>query len=50
MMQLHEKIALARKSYRAAKPRSARRTEVQRDLVWLMVKQLKRENRRRRRR
>ena len=33
MMQLHEKIALARKSYRAAKPRSARRTEVQRDLV-----------------
>ncbi len=48
-MQLHEKIERARKCYRASKPRSARRTEVQRDLVWLMVKQLKRENRRRRR-
>lgn len=48
-MQLHEKIAAARKSYRATKQRSVRRAEVHRDLVWLMVKQLKRENRRRRR-
>jgi hypothetical protein len=49
-MQLHEKIARARKSYRATKPRSTRRSEIHRDLVWLMVKQLKRENRRERRR
>jgi len=49
-MQLHEKIAQARKSYRATKPRSVRRSELHRDLVWLMVKQLKRENVRRRRR
>ena len=48
-MQLHEKIARARKCYKVSKPRSARRSEVHRDLVWLMVKQLKRENRRRRR-
>ena len=49
-MQLHEKIALARKCYKVSKTRSARRSEVHRDLVWLMVKQLKRENRRERRR
>lgn len=49
-MQLREKIERARRCYKASKPRSARRSEVHRDLVWLVVKQIKRETRRERRR
>lgn len=44
-MQLHEKIAEAKVSLMAAKPRSRRRVEMELTLRDLMVRQLKQENR-----
>lgn len=48
-MQLHLKIETARVALAATKRRSVRRVELHRDLVRLMVKQLRRENRQDRR-
>lgn len=45
-MQLRQEIEKTKSSLAAAKPRSERRAIIQRDLVMLMVKQLKREVRR----
>jgi hypothetical protein len=44
-MHLHEKIAEAKISLMAAKPRSRRRVEMELTLRDLMVRQLKQENR-----
>lgn len=49
-MQLHEQITHTKRAYASAKPRSIRKTELHRDHVKLVLKQLRKEIRQDKRR